>query len=147
MDFRFTEAELAFQKEVEDFLSRELTPEAIEESDSYFGYGPASREFLRKLGARGWLCPSWPREYGGIGASHMQSFVLQEALCYWRAPNTRTGGLVGASMSGPTIMRVGSEEQKREWLPHIARGEIEFALGYTEPQAGSDLASLEIRAV
>lgn len=147
MDFRFTDAELAFQKEVEEFLASELSPEAIVESDSYFGYGPASRAFLRKLGQRGWLCASWPRELGGIGASHMQSFILQEALCYWRAPNTRTGGLVGSTMAGPTIMRIGSEQQKKEWLPRIASGEVEFALGYTEPQAGSDLAALEIRAV
>jgi len=145
VDFAFLKEEEAFCQEVRDFLNKEVTAAVIKEAQSGLGWGPYTWEFIRKLGRKGWLCPSWPKEYGGLGLPPIYRFIIHEELDYSEA---LLGGtvLVGANMAGPTIMLYGTEEQKREYLPRIARGEIEFALGYTEPQAGSDLANLEIRA-
>ncbi|MBI2935817.1 MAG: acyl-CoA dehydrogenase family protein, partial [Chloroflexi bacterium] len=84
-----------------------------------------------------------PKEYGGMGASHMQQVVFNEELAYHRAP----GAGRGVTNVGPTLMLHGGEELKREYLPRIARAEIVFCQGYSEPQTGSDLASLQTRAV
>jgi hypothetical protein len=103
---------------------------------------PAKRAFMRALGARGWLGMSWPRAYGGGGRPGILDFVLTEALSRHGAPQPGKGvGIVGK-----TLIRHGSEEQKRLLLPRIARGEIEFAIGYSEPQAGSDAANMQLRA-
>lgn len=143
MDFSFSPEEEAFRKQVHEFLEREATAEVREEREGVW-VGPHTWVLVRKLGEKGWLCPAWPKEYGGLGLSHIYRFILEEALDYfWVLP---AGRLVGTSMAGPTIMIYGTEEQKREYLPRIARGEIEFALGYSEPEAGSDLASLQIYA-
>ena len=145
MDFALSREEEAFRQEVRDFLNKEVTPEVIREAQSGLGWGSHTWELIRKLGEKRWLCPSWPKEYGGLGLPAIYRFIIHEELDYSEA---LLGGtvLVGANMAGPTIVLYGTEEQKREYLPGIARGEIEFALGYTEPEAGSDLASLEIRA-
>lgn len=143
MDFRFTDAELAFQKEVRDFLDKELTPEVSSEVEHDAGWAPHTRAFVHKLGAKGWLTPSWPKEYGGMGATYMQRYIIAEELALRAGPRV----LIGATMAGSCIMLYGSEEQKKKYLLPIARGEIEFALGYTEPESGSDLANLDIRAV
>ena len=143
MDFGFTPEEEKFRQEVHQLLEKEVTPDIVAETDEYgAGFGPLGRKLLQKLGARGWLTPTWPPEYGGLGASEMMGFIVRDELAYAGGPTI----LVGAAMAGPTILRVGSEELKKKFLPRIARGEIEFALGYTEPQAGSDLAALDIRA-
>jgi alkylation response protein AidB-like acyl-CoA dehydrogenase len=145
MDFGFSKEEEAFRQELREFASKEVTPEVMEEAESGLGWGPHAWEFVRKLGSKGYLTPTWPKEYGGLGLPPIYRFIVHEELDY-------TGALppealvVGAGVAGPTIMLYGSDEQKREYLPRIAKGEIEFALGYTEPQAGSDLANLEIRA-
>ncbi|MCX5998620.1 MAG: acyl-CoA dehydrogenase family protein, partial [Chloroflexi bacterium] len=99
----------------------------------------------RKRGAKGWLTPTWPKEYGGLGLPPICRFILHEELNYSGALPSEAL-VVGAGVAGPTIMMYGSEQQKKAYLLRIARGEIEFALGYTEPQAGSDLASLQMRA-
>ncbi|MFC1896587.1 acyl-CoA dehydrogenase family protein [Thermodesulfobacteriota bacterium] len=143
MDFSFTPEEEAFRREVAEFLDRETTPEVLAEGDSMMGPGPAGRALLRKLGAKRWLCITWPREYGGMGGSSTQRLILQDEMAY----RGLGFNLVGPNMAGPTILIDGSEEIKKEYLPRIASGEIEFALGYSEPNAGSDLASLEISAV
>jgi len=145
VDFALSREEEAFRQEVRDFLNKEVTPEVIREAQSGLGWGSHTWELIRKLGEKRWLCPSWPKEYGGLGLPAIYRFIIHEELDYSEA---LLGGtvLVGANMAGPTIVLYGTEEQKREYLPGIARGEIEFALGYTEPEAGSDLASLEIRA-
>ena len=144
MDFALSEEEEAFRQEVRDFLNKEVPPEVLREAESGLGWGPHTWEFVRKLGGRGWLCPSWPREYGGLGLSPIYRFILHEELDYSGAIPEAL--VIGAGIAGPTIMLYGTEEQKQEYLPGIARGEIEFALGYTEPEAGSDLANLQIRA-
>jgi alkylation response protein AidB-like acyl-CoA dehydrogenase len=145
MDFGFSKEEEAFRREVREFLRREVTPEVREEADSGIGWGPHIWELVRKLGARGLLTPTWPKEYGGLGLPSLYRFIVHEELDYAEAlPHEAL--TVGAGVAGPTIMLYGSAEQKKEYLPRIARGEIEFALGYTEPEAGSDLASLQLRA-
>jgi hypothetical protein len=145
MDFGFTPEEEAFREEVREFLKKEVTEEVIKEANSGMGYGPYTWQFLHKLGERRWLAPNWPWEYGGMNASYIQRFIIQEEMSFYHSP-TGAAGTVGSGMAGPVILEYGTEEQKREYLPRIARGEIEFALGYTEPQAGSDMAALEIRA-
>lgn len=144
MDFGFTPEEEKLRREVRDFLQKEVTPEVIAEVAEYCGgAGPVfGRKFIQKMGARSWLCPTWPKEYGGLDSTEMVGFMMRDEMTYAGAPVS----LIGASMAGPTILRCGSDEIKKEFLPRIAKGEIEMALGYTEPQAGSDLAALEIRA-
>ena len=144
MDFKFTPEEIAFQKEVDEFMQREVTPELTKEIRSGKGYGPLTWEFIGKLAAKGYLVPHWPKEYGGEEAPYMRRFIIIERLIYHGLSLLQS---VGVGMAGPVILMYGTDEQKKEFLPRIARGEIEFALGYTEPEAGSDLASLEMRAV
>ncbi len=145
MDFGFSREEEAFREEVRTFLEKEVTSGLREETESGLGWGPHTWEFIGKLGARGWLTPTWPKEYGGLALPPIYRFIMHEELNYSGAlPNE--GLVVGAGVAGPTIMMYGSEEQKQKYLLPIARGKIEFALGYTEPQAGSDLASLQMRA-
>jgi len=143
MEFGLTAEEQEFEREVDEFMGREVTPEVVREEVEHRGWGPHTWAFLRKLGERRWLVPEWPEEYGGMGASFMHRYIVMEKCSYYRAAPFQAG----AGMVGAIILHYGSEEQKREFLPRIARGEIEFCLGYTEPNAGSDLASLEMRAV
>ncbi|HLG66949.1 MAG TPA: acyl-CoA dehydrogenase family protein, partial [Acidimicrobiales bacterium] len=100
------------------------------------------RQFWKKLGAKRWLEPGWPRQYGGAEMSRRACRVVTEEL-----DRRRAGGLAGIGASvGPAILRLGTEEQKAAFLPGMAAGEIMWAEGYTEPEAGSDLASLRTRA-
>ncbi|MHC1585490.1 MAG: acyl-CoA dehydrogenase family protein [Candidatus Syntropharchaeia archaeon] len=143
MEFEYGKEEREFQEEVRNFFKEEkATEEMRKEIESGLGFGPATWEILQKMGKRGWLTPTWPRKYGGLELPDIYRYIVMEELDYW----TGLRVLVGAGMAGPIILKYGSEEQKENYLPRIARGEIEFALGYTEPNAGSDLASLEIRA-
>ena len=144
MDFEFSPEEQKVIDDVRAFIKAEKTPELLEETLS-IGYcygGKLGRQFIQKFAANGWLVPNWPEEYGGLGASAMLTFAIREEIAYNRIP----ASFVAAHMAGPTIMHVGSEEMKKEWLLPIARGEVEFALGYTEPQAGSDLSNVQIKA-
>ncbi len=145
MDFGFSKEEEEFRQEVREFCRREVTPELIEDYEREAGYTPRIWEFLRKLGERGWLTPNWPKEYGGLGSDYMKKFIIEQEVT--RAIGVRQAVRnVGNGMAGPIILRYGTEEQKKRFLPPIARGEVEYCLGYTEPQAGSDLAALELRA-
>lgn len=143
MDFKLTKQEMAFQKEIREFFQREVTDELAEELNKGLGLGPLGWQFIRKLGAKGWLMPTLPEEYGGINATQMQRFLIINELYYF-FPEMMA--LAGVAIVAPTLMIVGNEEQKKKYVLKIARGEIEFALGYTEPNAGSDLASIDIRA-
>lgn len=144
MRFHFTEEQQRLRDDVRAFILQERTPELVNELEwNEHQWGPAARAFVKKLGASGWVAPTWPKKWGGLEASNMDRLIIAEELSYFGVgPSFR-----GAGMAGPVIMHYGTEEQKEEWLPPIARGEIEFALGYTEPQAGSDVAALDIRAV
>jgi alkylation response protein AidB-like acyl-CoA dehydrogenase len=148
MDFELTEEQKKFKQEVCSFLDKEVTEGVIEETEAGLGWGPHSWALMRKLGAKGWLAPTFPVEYGGLGLSRIYRFIIQHELDYRNALAFLKGlGLVGVDMAGPVILRHGSDELKREFLPRIAKGEIDFALGYTEPDAGSDLSRISIRAI
>ena len=148
MNFEFNEAQEKFRKDVGEFLDEQVTDAVVEESESGRGYGPHSWELMRKLGAKRWLAPSFPLQYGGLGLSHIYRYIVLEELDYRNALVVIHGvGSFGIDMAGPIILRYGSADQKKEFLPRIAAGEIEFALGYTEPDAGSDLSRIAIRAV
>ncbi|MEV8593738.1 acyl-CoA dehydrogenase family protein [Streptomyces sp. NPDC052012] len=101
------------------------------------------RETVRRLGADGWLGVGWPKEYGGRGLSAMEQFVFFDEAAQAGVPLP----LMALNTVGPTIMRYGTDEQKRYFLPRILSGEIDFAIGYSEPDAGTDLAALRTRAV
>ena len=145
MHFAFSAEEEAFRQELREFLRNEVTQGVLHEAESGLGWGPHIWELVRKLGARGWLTPTWPIEYGGLGLPPIYRFIVHEEMDYSGAL-PEAASMVGAGMVGPTLMLYGTEEQRSQYLLRTARGEIEFALGYTEPEAGSDLASLEIRA-
>ncbi len=145
MDLRLTPEQEAFLAEVRAFLDLELTEEVAREVASEERMGPHAKEFLRRMGARGWLALQWPREWGGAGRPALDRLLLTEELAYRGAPGAFTSN-TGGRIVGPVILMFGTPEQKERFLPPIARGEIDFALGYTEPEAGSDLASLQMRA-
>ncbi len=147
MDFRFTPEEEAFRKEVRQFLEREVPKDwagFLGRPGDVERVFPLLRQFSSSLGEKGWLTMAWPKEYGGQARSAMEQLIFAEETCYRRVP---VGGSIAVTIVGPVLMLYGSEEQKREYLPPIARGEIDFCLGYSEPGAGSDLASLNTRAV
>ncbi|MWA02910.1 acyl-CoA dehydrogenase [Actinomadura sp. LD22] len=110
---------------------------------------PEEREAFRaswteKLHAAGWICASWPKEYGGRGLSPLENVVLHEEFARARAP--MRADWFGDTLVGPTILRWGTDEQKAEFIPKILRGEITWCQGFSEPEAGSDLAGLRTRA-
>lgn len=144
MNFKYAPEEEKFKEEVVNFFRREqvLVTEARKEWNSGLGFGPGCWKLLGKIGEKGWLCPTWPKEYGGLELPYIYRYIIMEQMYY----HMDIYSTVGAGMAGPVILRHGSEEQKRKFLPQIAHGEIEFTLGYTEPQAGSDLAALTIKA-
>lgn len=136
-------AEQALRREVREFLAGRLPPGSYQPSLGMSG--GADREFSRDLGARGWLGMALPREYGGGGRTAVERLVVVEELL-------RVGAPVGwhwiaDRQSGPSIAKFGTEAQKRAFLPRIASGELSFAIGMSEPDSGSDLASLRTRAV
>ncbi|HEU4428574.1 MAG TPA: acyl-CoA dehydrogenase family protein, partial [Myxococcota bacterium] len=145
MDFELTREEQAFEAEVEQFLRESWSPDVMDANPEQLSQTvdtPPKRAFMRKLAERGWLGMSWPKEYGGRELSGIYDFILTEALSRWGAPQPGKGvGIVGK-----TLIRRGSEKMKREFLPQIIRGEIEFAIGYSEPNAGSDAANMQLKA-
>ncbi len=102
------------------------------------------KEMARKLGRKGWLSLAWPTEFGGAGASHMAQLILEEEMHYHRAPGK---DIFGTGMLAPTLIQHGTPEQQARHLSGIARGEVFWCQGFSEPGAGSDLASLSTRAV
>ena len=143
MDFVIPPAVETFRQEVREFVAREW-PDELRRLNASHGdeVYEQERAFRRKLGERGWLSLSWARRYGGQERSPLEYYIFHEEMSYAGAPASATG----AGMVAPTLMHFGSEEQKQRFLPRIASGEIDFCLGYSEPDAGSDLASLQIRA-
>jgi alkylation response protein AidB-like acyl-CoA dehydrogenase len=144
VDFSLTPEQKAFQLQVRQFVQQHLTPELREEVErEQYAIGPLGKKFVRLMGELGWLGIGWPKEYGGQGRGAIDQWLFLEEMA---AENLPTGGLT-LNSAGPTLMRIGSEAQKNRYLPAILRGDIEFAIGYTEPNAGSDLAALQTRAV
>ncbi len=148
MDFKDTPTEAAWRQEVRDFLKQEL-PTSFRERDGdgegmLFGRGAAMKQWRERVVARGWVAPHWPKEYGGANMSAKDQFIMNEEFAEAEAPNV--GGF-GVMMIGPTLIAHGSEEQKQRFLPSILKGETIWCQGYSEPGSGSDLASLQTRAV
>lgn len=146
MEFRLSKEDERFCTEVKEFLAKEVSTELVDEYNYRMmgrpAYTPLFWELFRKLGAKGWLGIALPKEYGGSGGTYLQRFIILDEMDYLRVsmipPST--------NVIAPVLLSHGSEEQKREFLPRICRGEIEFNLGYTEPGAGSDLSSIQTRA-
>jgi alkylation response protein AidB-like acyl-CoA dehydrogenase len=146
MDLALSSADLAFRDEVRAFLDEALTPElraAGRAVTSAFIEPRHSLPWQRILHAKGWVAPSWPREYGGAGFTEMQRYIFASEFARAGAPGLAPMGL---RMVGPCLMRYGTEAQKAHYLPRILSGEDYWCQGYSEPGAGSDLASLQLRA-
>jgi alkylation response protein AidB-like acyl-CoA dehydrogenase len=146
MHFRLTDAQQTLRREVQDWLAGELGPDwAGEDVDIVDTDWERALAFNRRLAARGWMTPHWPKRFGGQGWSHIEQLLLTEQLVYQRAP--AGGRLFGPSMVGPTLMIYGTPEQQARHLPPIRDGAVSWCQGFSEPGAGSDLASLQTRAV
>jgi alkylation response protein AidB-like acyl-CoA dehydrogenase len=144
VDFELDDEQRAWLAEVRQFLADNVTPALraeMAEHDLEFRGGELSA-FRRKIGERGWFGLNWPQEYGGLGLSAMHQHLLMSEFEYWGVP----GPDLTVTSVAPMIMRHGTEQNKAEFLPPIARGEIICAVGYSEPNAGTDLASLRTRA-
>jgi 3-oxocholest-4-en-26-oyl-CoA dehydrogenase alpha subunit len=145
VDFEYPQEIKDFQREVRQFIKDNWDPDVMDprrEGMAQLVDTPKRRAFMKKLGERGWLGMSWPAEYGGGGKDGLYEYVLNEELAAVGAPYIGKGvGIVGK-----TLIRHGSEQLKQEFLPKILDNDVEFAIGYTEPNAGSDLAALELRA-
>jgi alkylation response protein AidB-like acyl-CoA dehydrogenase len=146
MDLTYPPEAEAFRAEVRSWLEANLPADW---SDKESSMTPEEREqfnaqWTKKLSEGGWICASWPTEYGGRGLSIMESVVLSEEFARANAP--MRADFFGDTLVGPTILQWGTEEQKRFFLPKILSGEIAWCQGFSEPDAGSDLASLKTRA-
>jgi alkylation response protein AidB-like acyl-CoA dehydrogenase len=147
MEFRFPPATEQWRSELRSFLEAELPP-GLQGDDDFFDNEEQmafARGFTRRLGARRWFAPAWPEEYGGLGKTQVEQMILNEELAYHRAPSG--GRLFTIGITGPTVLVNGTEEQKRRYLPPMASGETWYCQGFSEPGSGSDLASMETRAV
>ncbi len=146
MDYRFTPEEEAFRKRIQEFLKSELKGgdeqgEEIAGTDAEWQF---ARQFQKKLAAKGWLVPHWPKQYGGSDMGIMEQVIMREEMSYSRAP---IPDIFGTNMLGPILMLYGTDEQKKQHLSGIASGEVMWCQGYSEPGSGSDLASLQTKAV
>ena len=144
MDFGLAAESLEFRDKLRAYLDGLSVQDVVAETlgDDHEA-GPAGQRLLAQMGRDGWLGVGWPREYGGGGRSAVDQLLFFEEMAYRRLPN---GGLTVSSV-GPTLMRFGSEEQKRMFLTAILAGDIHFAVGYTEPDVGTDVAAIRTRAV
>ena len=138
---------VVFRDEVRDFLAEKLTPElrdAAAMQAGVFAEGAVREQWHRALFERGWIAPAWPREFGGPGWGPLQRMIF-EAECAAAGAPVLPG--MSIQMCGPVLMRFGTQEQKDYFLPRMLSGEHFWCQGYSEPQAGSDLASLQCAAV
>jgi len=148
MDLNQTPAERQFRDEFREWLKGNLPAEWIggginsEERGAYIDY---LRQWQRKLYEGGWAGISWPKEYGGRGASLMEQSIFQEEMARANAP--QLVGTIGLSLVGPTIIAMGTEEQKARYLPSILSGDEIWCQGFSEPNAGSDVAALGTKAL
>jgi alkylation response protein AidB-like acyl-CoA dehydrogenase len=146
VDFDFTPEQQDFLAEVEAFLDANYDPEVFDptrENMAQIVDTPQRRAFMKKVSERGWMGITWPEEYGGQDGDGVYEYLLNEALARRGGPQIGKGvGIVGK-----TILRHGSDKLKKEFLPKILNAEVEFAVGYSEPGAGSDAASMQLKAV
>lgn len=137
MRFQFTEAQQEFRRELKQFLTDELGGERAQRG--------SDQAFSKKLADRHWIGIAWPRQYGGLGMGAVEQMIYTEEMILANAP--RGHHFVAERQVGPSLVLHGTEAQKREWLPRIMGGDVSFALGLSEPGAGSDLAAVSTRAV
>ncbi len=159
MDFHDTSTEAAFRAEVRAFIETECPPGIKRRGfGAMFGgggwddtsmspedYRKTNATWVRKLAVKGWIAPAWPKEYGGAGMTVMEQFIFNEEMARVGAPKGGNFG-IGTGWAGPTIILYGSEEQKSKYLPSIVKGDAVWCQGFSEPGAGSDLASIQTRA-
>jgi alkylation response protein AidB-like acyl-CoA dehydrogenase len=139
----YTKEHEAFRDELRAYYERLLTPEVEREIGRSEGVGPVPRKIFKQMAADGWVGLGWPKEWGGKGLTPIEQYVFFDESMRAGAPVP----MLTINSVAPTIMRFGSQEQKDFYIPKILAGEIHFAIGYTEPDAGTDLASLKTRAV
>ncbi len=149
MDFNFSPEDEAFRAEFRAWLEKNA-PKSHDSNSEVLQDGEESDfqrrvSWFRKLASGGWTCISWPKEYGGRGAGILQNIVYNQELSRIGAPTPLIG--MGPGLLGPTLIHWGTEEQKQRYLPKIVKGEEVWCQGYSEPGSGSDLASLQTRAV
>src|SRR2546423_6940707 len=145
MDFDFSPAQVAFADEVEKFLDENDDTEVFDltrENMAQIVDTPKRREFMAKMGEKGWLGITWPKEWGGQDGEGVYEYLLNEALARRGGPQIGKG----VGIIGKTILAHGPERLRREFLTKILRNEVEFAVGYSEPDAGSDAASMKLKA-
>ena len=146
MNLNFSPEEISFQEEVRDFLKQELTQDlvnAAKHSSAVFTEKEVAMKWQKKLANKGWLVPSWPEEYGGTNWTQTQRYIFSSECAKAGAPNLIPMGL---AMIGPLLLGKGTKEQKDYYIPRIISGEDYWCQGYSEPGAGSDLASLQCKA-
>jgi alkylation response protein AidB-like acyl-CoA dehydrogenase len=133
------------RSELRQYFANLMTPDvrAALQGDGEYGDGDVYKQVVRQMGRDGWLTLGWPTEYGGRGGSALDQLIFTDEAAVAGAPVP----FLTINTVGPTIMRYGTDEQKAYFLPRIARGDLHFAIGYSEPGAGTDLASLRTRAV
>jgi alkylation response protein AidB-like acyl-CoA dehydrogenase len=145
MDFEFSEEQQRFLGEVEAFLDEHETVEVMDptrENMAQICDTPERRAFMAEVGEKGWLGMTWPEQYGGSDGDGVYEYLLNEALARRGAPQIGKG----VGIIGKTLIRHGSDKLKGEFLPKILRNEVEFAVGYSEPGAGSDAAAMQLKA-
>ncbi|MEX0875463.1 MAG: acyl-CoA dehydrogenase family protein [Actinomycetota bacterium] len=146
MRIAYTEEQEQLRRELRDYFSKLMTPErreALAVGEGDYGDGVAYKETVRQLGKDGWLGIGWPKEYGGQARTMMEQLIFTDEAAVANAPVP----FLTINSIGPTLMQYGTEAQKQKFLAPILAGEIQFAIGYSEPEAGTDLASLKTKAV
>jgi alkylation response protein AidB-like acyl-CoA dehydrogenase len=143
MRIAYTEEQVALRDELRQYYDGLLTDEIREELHREMGCGPTTRAMVKQMAVDGWLGIGWPQEYGGRGRPQFEQFIFFDESMRCGAPVP----MLTINTVGPTIMKFGTDEQKAEFLPRILAGEISFCIGYSEADAGTDLASLRTRAV
>ena len=145
MDFEFSEQEREFLREVDQFLVENYDPKVMDvtrENMAQVCDTPERRAFMRKLAARGWLGITWPKDCGGQDGEGFYEYLLNEKLSSVGAPQIGKG----VGIIGKTLIKVGNDKLKAEFLPKILDASVEFAVGYSEPSAGSDAAAMRLKA-
>ncbi len=142
MHIAYTDEQEALRSELSAYYDKLLTDDVREALAVEHGCGPVNRAMVKQMAADGWLGIGWPKEYGGQGKGQMEQFIFFDESMRSGAPVP----MLTINTVGPTIMNFGSQEQKDFFLPKILAGDLHFSIGYSEPEAGSDLASLKTRA-
>ena len=139
----FTDEQKALREELQGYYTNLITPEIHELQKLEEGTGPVRRKLVEQLGEDGWIAMGWPKEFGGQGKSAIEQFIFYDETMRVGSP----APMLTINTVGPTIMEYGTDEQKEFFLPQIAAGKLHFCIGYSEPDAGTDLASLTTKAV